>query len=275
MGKINLKTPISYYGGKQKLAEKILSVIPEHNLYCEPFLGGAAVFFAKRQSEIEVLNDTNRELINFYKTVQNDFVGLEREIRISLHSRDMHTTASVIYNYPRLFSEIKRAWAVWVLSTQSFSAKMDGSFGFDLTNNTTTKKIMNNRERFTETYAIRLQNVQLESTDALYVIRSRDTAESFFYCDPPYYNSDCGHYDGYSIDDFENLLKQLSKIQGKFLLSSYPSQILSKYVKKYGWNQWSLESGVTVNNKGGYMKRKIEVLTSNYPLTDTTVMELF
>ena len=110
MGKINLKTPISYYGGKQKLAEKILSVIPDHVLYCEPFLGGAAVFFAKRQSEIEVLNDTNRELINFYKTVQNDFVGLEREIRISLHSRDMHTTASVIYNYPRLFSEIKRAW---------------------------------------------------------------------------------------------------------------------------------------------------------------------
>ena len=47
MGKINLKTPISYYGGKQKLATKIISLIPLHTLYCEPFLGGAAVFFAK------------------------------------------------------------------------------------------------------------------------------------------------------------------------------------------------------------------------------------
>ena len=79
MSTINLKTPISYYGGKQKLATKILSLIPQHTLYAEPFLGGAAVFFSKGPSEIEVLNDTNRELINFYKVVQNDFVGLEKE----------------------------------------------------------------------------------------------------------------------------------------------------------------------------------------------------
>ena len=45
MSRINLKTPISYYGGKQKLATKIISVLPDHTLYCEPFLGGAAVFF--------------------------------------------------------------------------------------------------------------------------------------------------------------------------------------------------------------------------------------
>lgn len=266
MGKINLKTPISYYGGKQKLASKIISVIPEHKLYCEPFLGGAAVFFAKEPSCIEVINDTNRELINFYKTVQNDFVGLEKEIRISLHSRDLHRKASVIYNHPDMFTEIKRAWAVWVLSSQSFSAQLDSSFGFDLTKNTTTKKIINNRDRFTEEYAIRLQNVQLEAADALYVIGSRDTSNSFFYCDPPYFNSDCGHYDGYSKEDFEMLLNKLANIKGKFLLSSYPSDILLKYAKANGWNMWSVEQGVTINNKSGYIKRKVEVLTANYPI---------
>lgn len=122
-----LKTPISYYGGKQRLAEKIISLIPAHGLYCEPFVGGAAVFFSKEPSDIEVLNDTNRELINFYKVVQQDFVGLEKEIRISLHSRDLHRKASVIYNNPDMFSEIKRAWAVWLLSTQCFSAQIDAS----------------------------------------------------------------------------------------------------------------------------------------------------
>ncbi len=88
MTKINLKTPISYYGGKQKLATKIISSIPNHTLYCEPFLGGAAVFFAKQPSEIEVLNDVNKQLINFYKIVRDDFVSLEKEIRITLHSRE-------------------------------------------------------------------------------------------------------------------------------------------------------------------------------------------
>jgi DNA adenine methylase len=266
MSKINLKTPISYYGGKQKLATKIISVMPEHRLYAEPFIGGAAVFFAKPPSELEVLNDTNKELTNFYRIVQNDFVSLEKEIRITLHSRDLHRKASVIYNHPDMFSEIKRAWAVWVLSTQSFCSELDGSYGYDKSKNTTTKKIMNNKERFTEDMAIRLQNVNVECADALYVIKSRDTADSFFYCDPPYFNSDCGHYDGYSEQDFENLLTLLSNIKGKFLLSSYPSTILQKYSKLHNWSMWSVESGVSVNQKGAYIKRKVEVLTANYPL---------
>lgn len=261
-----MKTPISYYGGKQKLASKIISVIPEHVLYAEVFTGGGAVFFAKAPSEIEVLNDTNREMMNFYRVVQNDFVSLEKEIKISLHSRDLHRKAQVIYTNPDMFPEVKRAWAVWVLSTQSFSAILDGAFGFDRSKNTTTKKIVNNRERFTEDYAIRLQNVNLECADALYVISSRDSDKSFFYCDPPYFNSDCGHYDGYSEQDFENLLIKLSKIKGKFLLSSYPSELLQKYAKQHGWCMWSVEQGVSINKKCGYIKRKVEVLTANYPL---------
>ena len=261
-----MKTPISYYGGKQKLASKIISVIPEHVLYAEVFTGGGAVFFAKEPSEIEVLNDTNKEMMNFYRVVQNDFTSLEKEIKISLHSRDLHRKAQVIYTNPDMFTEVKRAWAVWVLSTQSFAADLTNSFGFDRSKNTTTKKIINNRERFTEDYAIRLQNVNLECADALYVIGSRDSDKSFFYCDPPYFNSDCGHYDGYSEQDFENLLTKLSSIKGKFLLSSYPSDLLQKYAKQHGWHMWSVEQGVTINNKSGYIKRKVEVLTANYPL---------
>ena len=64
---MNKKTPISYYGGKQKLLSTILTKIPEHTLYCEPFLGGAAIFFGKQPSEIEVINDTNKEMMNFYR----------------------------------------------------------------------------------------------------------------------------------------------------------------------------------------------------------------
>ncbi len=91
--KPSLKTPITYYGGKQKLCAKIINMLPPHRLYCEPFLGGGAVFFAKKPSEVEVINDTNGELINFYRVVKNDFVSLEKEIRISLHSRELHRQA--------------------------------------------------------------------------------------------------------------------------------------------------------------------------------------
>ena len=263
-----MKTPISYYGGKQKMAATIVKLIPQHNLYCEPFVGGAAVFFAKEPSNVEVINDTNKEMINFYRIVQQDFVSLEKEIQISLHSRNLHHEAQVINNNPSMFSELKRAAAIWVLSAQSFASGLDKDWGYDIGKPTTSKKVKNKREAFSLDYAVRLQQVQIECTDALRIIRSRDSEESFFYCDPPYYNSNCGHYDGYSLEDFEALLKMLSKLEGKFLLSSYPSDILKQYTAEHGWHTQTLDFKVSVaNNHGKPGKPKTEVLTANYPIS--------
>lgn len=263
---LNLKTPVTYYGGKQQLVKTILPMIPVHNLYCEPFAGGAAIFFAKQKSEVEVLNDTNRELINFYRVLQSDFTSLEKEVMITLHSRDLHRKACVIYNNPDMFSDLKRAWALWVLSSQGFAGQLDGSWGYDITKNSTPKRLENKKQAFNTDLAIRMQEVHLESADALYIIRGRDREESFFYVDPPYYNSNMGHYDGYSIDDFEALLKLLSGLRGKFLLSSYPSEILKEYSKKNGWQTKSIEGRVSVAAKNGKTKTKTEVLTFNYNL---------
>lgn len=259
-----MKPPITYYGGKQKLVSRILPLIPEHNLYCEPFFGGGAIYFSKDPSAVEVINDTNREIVNFYRQIKDNFIYLEKMINISLHSRDLHRQATVVYKNPDMFDEIKRAWAVWVLSAQSFSSKLDGAWGYDRKENSTSLKITNSRDRFTEEIAIRMQNTQIECTDALRIITSRDTPDSFFYLDPPYFNSDCGHYDGYSEDDFRALLTACTKIQGKFLLSSYPSDVLKEFTKNNGWCHVAIEQRVSVNK--GYGKKKIEMLTANYPI---------
>lgn len=265
----DLKTPISYYGGKQNLVTTILPLIPKHTTYIEPFVGGGAIFWSKKPSEVEIINDYNRELINFYECVQNSFVDLEKMVRISLHSRSLHADATVVYDNPHMFNKIKRAWAVWVLSAQSFSSMLDGSWGYDKIKGTTSQKIANKRDSFTEDLAVRIQNVQIENTDALRIINSRDYKDAFIYCDPPYFNSDCGHYDGYSKQDFENLLQALSDIDGKFLMSSYPSDILQEYTKQNKWFTKSIEQKVSVANatsKPG--KKKIEVLTANYDLSN-------
>jgi len=109
--------------------------------------------------------------------------------------------------------------------------------------------------------------VQIECTDALRIIQSRDTSESFFYCDPPYINADQGHYDGFTVEDYEMLLKKLSSIVGKFLLSSYPSKILDQYVERCGWHKLEMKpTKVTVANQGKKNKTKTEVLVANYPI---------
>lgn len=270
METMNVKTPISYYGGKQNLVSTILPLIPEHRTYVEPFVGGGAIFWAKQPSESEIINDYNRELINFYEVCKNEFIELEKMVRISLHSRSLHSDANVIYENPHLFTRIQRAWAVWVLATQSFSAMLDGSWGYDVKGSTMPKKLLNKKNSFTEDLAIRLQNVQIENTDALRVIRSRDHKDAFHYCDPPYFNSDCGHYDGYSKEDFEALLQTLQACEGKFLMSSYPSDILADYTKQNGWYTLNVEQSVSVANgtSGKRGKKKIEVLTANYDLSN-------
>lgn len=168
------------------MLKQILPLIPEHNLYAEPFIGGGAVFWAKPPSNVEVINDTNRELINFYECAKNNFAELEQMIRISLHSRSVHSDAHVVTSNPHMFTRVKRAWAIWVLASQSYSSKLDGTWGYDIGKASTSLKVNNKREAFTEDFAIRLQNVQIECTDALRIINSRDREDSFFYCDPPY-----------------------------------------------------------------------------------------
>ena len=259
-----MKTPLSYYGGKQQLAARILGMIPEHRIYCEPFCGGAAVFFAKPPSKVEIINDANGEIINFYETLQRDFPALEREIEISLHSRAQHRKAQVIYENPGMFDRVKRAWAVWMLANGSYGCKLDGTFGYDRTG-TASKKLAGKRAAFTADYAIRLQGAQIESCDALRIIGSRDTPESFFYVDPPYVGADQGHYDGYSQGDFDALLRALEALKGKFLLSSYRNASLAEFARRNGWHtlEFRMVSPMT-NRLGKPSKSKVEVMTANY-----------
>jgi DNA adenine methylase len=112
-----------------------------------------------------------------------------------------------------------------------------------------------------------LQQVQIECCDALRIMRSRDTPETFFYLDPPYVGAGQGHYDGYTQMDFDALLGLLESIQGKFLLSSFRNAGLAEFTRKNGWftEEMRLSSPMT-HGPGRTGRDKVEVLTANYPL---------
>lgn len=260
------KTPITYYGGKQRMLRHILPLIPNHILYCEPFVGGAAVYFAKEPSVVEVVNDTNEALITFYKVAKEHPRKLIKRVKTTLHSRKSHDKAWDIYCNPTHYTEIDLAWAVWVLCSHGFASQISKVWGYDKSRNTMAKRIQNAKMRFDLELCSRLEATQLECKDAIEVIKKYDNEDTFHYVDPPYFNSDCGHYKGYSEDDFKALLEILSNIKGKFLLSSYMSNILTEYTQEKGWHQKTFKQSVSVNAKSGKAKNKIEVLTSNYPL---------
>ena len=113
-----------------------------------------------------------------------------------------------------------------------------------------------------------MENVQIEHLDALKVIMNRDDADVVFYLDPPYPNSNQGHYSGYSMEDFERLLTILSSLKGKFILSSYPYEILEKYSKQNSWYTKTFDKPLSARKaEGGKPRgRKTEVLTANFPI---------
>ncbi|MFA6923601.1 MAG: DNA adenine methylase [Bacteroidales bacterium] len=256
-----MKTPITYYGGKQTLVKYLLELIPQHKIYCEPFFGGGALFFAKQPSEIEVINDINGEVINFFRVAKTKFSELENEIKATLHSRELFKKARVIYENPDLFSDVKRAWAFWTLTNQGF-AGMITSWGFGNCDNSKEKSLSHKRESFTKIYSDRLKMVQIECNDALKVIQRCDGRDTFFYLDPPYFNADMGHYKGYTKDDYKNLLALISKLKGKFLLSSYPSEILKSYIRRYKWHVQKISKSVAVTKHTD--KVKTELMITNY-----------
>lgn len=266
LGDNAVKSLLTYYGGKQKLLPHILPLIPKHRSYVEPFFGGGAVLFAKEKSHIEVVNDTNAELINFYRVVKDEFPKLKKMIDVTLHSRALHYKARFIYNQPELFSPIERAWAIYVMALQSYSSILDSTWSCGVKDNTAEKKFQSKKAAFARECAKRLERVQIESRDALEVVLTRDTPETFFYLDPPYIGTSCGHYGGYTRDDFEKLLQVLSKIKGKFLLSSFPSELLEKYRRKYKWKTKMIEMNLCVQGAKKNGRKKIEVLTANYPI---------
>jgi DNA adenine methylase len=267
-----MKTPLSYYGGKQRLAKIILGLTPSHRVYCEPFLGGGAVFFAKEPSKVEIINDTNGLLVNFYQVLKTNFKALEREIAQTLHSRRLHGQALVVYQNPDMFTEVKRAWAIWVLANASYGCKLTGTFGYDR-QGSNSKKLQNKRENFTAAYEERLGRAQIECGDALRIIKSRDVPDGFFYLDPPYVGADQGHYNGYTQEDFDRLLETIETIKGKFLLSSYRNKHLQVCTKRNGWHTLEFRMMSSMTNRYE-LKDKIEVMTANYPITWDMIQDL-
>jgi len=191
--KEKIKTPISYYGGKINMLPYILPLIPEHKVYVEPYFGGGAVFRAKTPSKVEIVNDIDGNVVNFYEVLKKNFPALQSKIDITLHSRDTYRKALLIYQMPWLFRDdnVIRAWAFYVATNQGFVHRI-GSRACDKQKKAQT--IRNKVDQFSEKLSERLRLTQIESHPAHKVMLSRDSEDTFFYLDPPYIGSNQGHY---------------------------------------------------------------------------------
>jgi DNA adenine methylase len=214
---------------------------------------------------VEVINDLNGELINFYRICKLNFDALRREIETSVHSRELHEHSKHIYRYPIFFTPVQRAWAVWYNLRTSFSGQFGSGFSFSRQSGKKPSSLRNGKDTFCDELKNRIECITIECDDALKVIKRFDCEDAFHFIDPPYIYSDMGHYGGmFNEQNMIELLELCSILQGKFMLTMYPCELIQRYVDKFGWKINAVERAVTASKSTGKRKKQEEWMVCNY-----------
>ena len=206
---------IPWMGGKRRLAKHILPMFPEHQCYVELFAGGGALFFLRElPAKTEVLNDINGELVNLYRVVQHHFDEFIRQFDFTLTSREYFRQLQ--QTNPATLTDIQRAARFFYLQHTAFGAKVVGqNFG-----TSTYKKAFNAttvRQKLADAQQ-RLGVAYIENEAWQACLKRYDRAYTFFYADPPYWQTG-GYTHDFGWEEYEQLAEAMGSIQGKMMLS--------------------------------------------------------
>ncbi len=248
--------PIAYIGGKNRLAKKIISLLPEHTTYVEAFAGGAQVLFHKLPSNVEVLNDLDYEVVNFFRVCQWHYEEFVRYLRFCLASRKLHELH--VKTDPSTLTDIQRAGRFFYLQKNSFGGlilKQKFHYGVIQPSNFNPERI----PEVIEQAHRRLARVQIESLPYEQVLQKYDRPTTFFYLDPPYWERKLYKFN-FKEDDFVKLDQELGRLQGRFLLSLDDHPEVRRIFHK--WNLIPVE--ITYTAKRDTRKRFGELFITNF-----------
>lgn len=244
-----LKAPFPYFGGKARMASKIVKLMPPHTVYCEPFFGSGAVMFKKGLPPLtngdhyrEIINDKNDRIIAFFRFLQDgeNFEALLHKLKYTLYSKSEHDLARSIMKDPEKHNTLDRAWAFLLAASWGFGGGFMVSFGYRLFG-AESSETHYNRVKHLENFRDRLKKTTIFNLDVIDVIKKSDSAQTLFYLDPPYPNTtQCGYKNTgdytYSQADFEDLITVCENLKGAVLLSCYDNHAVPNTWVKHEFN---------------------------------------
>ena len=210
------------------MASRILLLFPNHETYVEPFGGGASVLFAKPPSAVEVYNDLDGGLVNFFQVLKDE--RKHRRLRdlasLTPYSREEYHRFRKTWDKAR--SDVRRAYEWLVVARMAFGGIFDNSWGSVVASSNrgmaqTASAWLSTIERIEAVHS-RLADVRIENRDFRRILAAYDGTETLFYVDPPYV-SEMRRSGGYrcelSIEDHRALTGILLRLRGKVILSGY------------------------------------------------------
>ncbi len=255
---------LGFYGGKSRKVEVLIRFLPPHKSYIEVFGGAASLLIYKPPSKIEVYNDRDENLVNFFRVLRDKKDLLIEKIRYTPYSRAEYNYA---LNLNKITDEVERARLFAVLIWQGFGLKAwrtGWSYSVDSINRVRAwDKLVDKLFVIAE----RFRNVQIECDDYEKIIERYDSKDALFYLDPPYIPDTRIAKKAYRMEmnnaDYERLVEILLRTKGKIILSNYKHPIFDKLLEN-GWNmyQWSVVTSGNISLRS----RRMEVIYYNFDL---------
>jgi DNA adenine methylase len=266
---------LKWPGSKWSIADKIVEIMPKHNIYLEPFFGSGAVFFNKAPCNTEILNDLDGEIVNLFKVIRDNPGALSNVIELTPYSREEYQES-----YKRSEKElgpIEKARQFLIrcnmaragMQYYSSSWRHAGPVLGAKTKQRVTGDWNKVPERIIEA-AKRLKDAEIENRSAFELIKKYNRKDCLIYVDPPYLLS-TRRQRYYNVEMTENeehreLLELLKNHLGPVIISGYDSELYEDTLQ--GWNKKEIRT----NAEQG--KQRTEVLWFNYELPKQISFEI-
>jgi DNA adenine methylase len=236
---MSTSAPVTWHGGKARLARKIVALFPPHQSYVEPFGGGASVLIAKQPSEIEVYNDLDQGLTNLFRVLRNP--TLFRKLVWALENTPYSRSEFQLSQSPAI-DPVEAARRLVVRQRQSYGGRGERwSFCIKDAHAGTASAVRRWHRGIEQLPFVhdRFRSVQIECADWRVVMDRYDTPKSVFFLDPPYHplTRVGGEYQHeFSCNDHHGLIERVLTGRGMFVLSGYEHESYTR-LERYGWKR--------------------------------------
>ena len=269
-----IKPPFGYFGAKQRLARRIIDMLPPHNAWAEVFCGSAVVTLNKSRAPIEVINDLDGDIVNVFRVLRDESAELMRLVSLTPYSREEFTLARQSRDGLTPIERARRFLVASMMTVNGTAGSIHSGFSVSNSYARGGREARVNRwyhlpDRI-EALVERLRSIRIENIDAREMVRHfSERPATLLYLDPPYLMDRVHTYaTDANIETFHReLLEECVSAKCMIIVSGYQSDLYSEYLNRA--NGWSARRVVTATRGvEGVNKRRTEVLWVNSQFRD-------
>jgi len=267
-----INAPFGYFGSKNKIAFELCGDLPPHNCWVEAFCGSAVLTLRKKSAPIEIINDIDSEIYNFFKQLRNHHDELIKSIELTPYAEEELLRAR---EEKQERSELERARCFLIQSMMAINGlfgKEKGGFSYSdsYSRNGHDARVnrWNNLPERLKQVVERLKKVRIENKDALKIVkRYINRPATLIYLDPPYLGD---RTSGYSSDanceKFHLKLLELANTANCMIfISGYDSELYNSILSpENGWQSKTIKT-TTKGSKGkSYLRTEVVWMNRHY-----------